>query len=81
MLPQGAAYLPSTCIYVYIFIRLWVLTTTVRGVGKIAKELGVDFAEAVVGDLHLGLPYISYYNVRLGSNLERDAPIPSSKGS
>jgi hypothetical protein len=30
--------------------QLWGLNTAVRGVGKIAKEFGMDFAEAVVSN-------------------------------
>ena len=48
MLPQGAAYLPSKCIYVHFSTRLMVLNIAVRGVGKIAKDFAIDFAEAVV---------------------------------
>lgn len=57
------------------------LNTAVRGVGKIAKELGMDFAEAVVSNLHLASISIPHYSARLGLNLERDGLILSSKGS
>jgi hypothetical protein len=30
--------------------QLWGLNTAVRGVGKIAKDFGMDFAEAVVSN-------------------------------
>jgi len=48
MLPQGAAYLPSMYIYIHFSTRSVVLNIAVRGVGKIAKEFGMEFAEAVV---------------------------------
>ena len=49
MLPQGAVHLPSKYTYIFTFsMRLSALNTTVPGVGKIAKEFEMDFAEAVV---------------------------------
>lgn len=49
MLPQGAVHLPSKYTYIStLSMRLSALNTVVPGVGKIAKEFEMDFAEAVV---------------------------------
>ena len=51
MLPQGAAHIPCgfPLAIVFLFLNLiFLLIVIVKGVAKIARKLGFDYAEAVV---------------------------------
>jgi hypothetical protein len=50
MLPQGAAHIPCGFPVASVFFvpELFLLIVKVKGVAKIARKLGFDYAEAVV---------------------------------
>jgi hypothetical protein len=85
MLPHGAAHVPCEIFTVLrgknIPLIVMILVITVKGAVKVARQLGFDYAEAVVGVLApISSCHVTFYrSFRLALSSRNGKHIPSSR--